>query len=89
MGKKFKMSPKESLAIVQSLYEAGYVSYPRTNSEYLATTQRESINAILAKLKDYGYKVCPKDHKGSIYDDKKIESHSALTPTNKLAKRKT
>lgn len=87
LGKKFKMSPKESLAIVQSLYEAGYVSYPRTNSEYLATTQRESINAILAKLKDYGYKVCPKDHKGSIYDDKKIESHSALTPTNKIAKK--
>lgn len=87
LGKKFKMSPKESLAIVQSLYEAGYVSYPRTNSEYLATTQRESINAILAKLKDYGYKVCPKDLKGSIYNDSKIESHSALTPTNKLAKK--
>ena len=87
LGKKFKMSPKESLAIVQDLYEAGYVSYPRTNSEYLATTQRESINGILAKLKDYGYKVCPKDHKGSIYDDSKIESHSALTPTNKIAKK--
>lgn len=87
LGKKFKMSPKESLAIVQDLYEKGYISYPRTNSEYLATTQRDSINAILEKLKDYGYKVCPKDLKRSIYDDSKIESHSALTPTNKLAKK--
>lgn len=86
LGKKFKMSPKESLAIVQALYEAGYVTYPRTNSEYLATAERSKINAILDKLNTQGYKVCQKDQKKSIYDDSKIESHSALTPTGKLAK---
>lgn len=86
LGKKFKMSPKESLAIVQSLYEAGYVTYPRTNSEYLATAEKGKINAVVEKLNQQGYKVCPKDQKRSIYDDSKIESHSALTPTTKLAK---
>ena len=85
LGKAFKMSPKESLAIVQSLYEAGYVTYPRTNSEYLATAEKGKINAVVEKLAQQGYKVCPKDQKRSIYDDSKIESHSALTPTTKLA----
>lgn len=86
LGKKFKMSPKESLAIVQTLYEAGYVTYPRTNSEYLATAEKGKINTVVEKLKEQGYKVCSKDEKRSIYDDSKIESHSALTPTSKLAK---
>lgn len=85
LGKKFGMSPKQSLAIVQSLYEAGYVTYPRTNSEYLATAERGKINAILSKLAAAGFQVCPKDESASIYNDSKIESHSALTPTSKLA----
>lgn len=88
LGKKFKMSPKESLAIVQRLYEAGYVTYPRTNSEYLATAETSKINPILKKLAEKGYKVCPKDGKKSIYDDSKIESHSALTPTLRLPEQK-
>ena len=33
LGKKYKMPMEESLAIVQKLYEAGYLTYPRTNSE--------------------------------------------------------
>ena len=86
LGKKYKMSPKESLAIVQSLYDSGYVTYPRTNSEYLATAEQDKINSIVAKLKLQGYKVCPQVHKKSIYNDSKIESHSALTPTAKLVK---
>ena len=86
LGKKFKMAPKVSLALVQSLYEKGYVTYPRTNSEYLATAESGKINSILDKLKAQGYAVTSKDGKKSIYDDSKIESHSALTPTIKLAK---
>ena len=86
LGKKYKMTPKQSLAIVQALYDAGYVTYPRTNTEYLATAERGKINTILDKLKAEGYKVVPKDLKKSIYDDSKVESHSALTPTSKLAK---
>ena len=36
LGKKYKMPMEQSLKIVQELYERGYVTYPRTNSEYLA-----------------------------------------------------
>lgn len=85
LGRKYKMSPKESLSIIQELYEAGYVTYPRTNSEYLAVAEQSKINKIISILSDKGFKVQPKDSSKSIYDDSKIESHSALTPTYKLA----
>ncbi len=83
LGKKYKMSMKESLDIVQSLYEKGYLSYPRTNSEYLAEAETSKVKDILALVKNLGYNVEFK-HKKSIFDDSKIESHSALTPTYKI-----
>ena len=83
LGKKYKMSMQESLAIVQGLYEKGYLTYPRTNSEYLATAEKDKIRQILANCKKIGYPVTFKDSK-TIFDDSKIESHSALTPTYKI-----
>ncbi len=83
LGKKYKMSMAESLAIVQSLYERGFVTYPRTNSEYLATAEKDKIRQIIGGVKKLGYPVAFKDKK-TIFDDSKIESHSALTPTYKL-----
>ncbi len=83
LGKKYKMSMAESLEIVQKLYEAGYLTYPRTNSEYLATAEKGKIKSILENCKKIGYPVVFKDKK-TIFDDSKIESHSAITPTYKI-----
>ena len=83
LSKKYKMSMSESLAIVQKLYEEGYLTYPRTNSEYLATAEKDKIKKIINNIKNIGYPVVFKDKK-SIFDDSKIESHSALTPTYKI-----
>ncbi|MBO4978795.1 MAG: topoisomerase C-terminal repeat-containing protein [Clostridia bacterium] len=83
LGKKYKMSMAESLEIVQKLYEAGYLTYPRTNSEYLATAEKDKMKIIIANCKKLGYPVEFKDKK-TIFDDSKIESHSALTPTYKI-----
>lgn len=83
LGKKYKMPMEKSLAAAQSLYEKGYLSYPRTNSEYLASNEKDKIKKILSGVKQLGYPVCFKDKK-SIFDDSKIESHSALTPTYSL-----
>ena len=86
LGKKYKMSMEKSLKIVQELYEKGYVTYPRTNSEYLATAEKDKVKTILASVEKIGYPVKFKDNK-TIFDDKKIESHSALTPTYKIPKK--
>ncbi len=83
LGKKYKMPMEESLSIVQKLYEQGYLTYPRTNSEYLAVAEKDKIKKILENVAKMGYPVVFKDKK-TIFDDSKIESHSALTPTYKI-----
>ena len=87
LGKKYKMPMEKSLAIAQKLYENGYLSYPRTNSEYLATNEKGKFKEILENVKKLGYPVTFKDKK-TIFDDSKIESHSALTPTYKIPSKK-
>ena len=86
LGKKHKMPMEQSLKIVQELYERGYVTYPRTNSEYLATAEKGKVKNILEAVSKIGYPVKFKDGK-TIFDDSKIESHSALTPTHKIPKK--
>lgn len=83
LGKKYKMPMDQSLKVVQALYEKGYVTYPRTNSEYLATAEKDKVKGVLEALAGIGYPVEMKDKK-TIFDDSKIESHSALTPTHKI-----
>ncbi len=83
LGKKYKMPMDKSLDIVQKLYENGYLTYPRTNSEYLAVAEKDKIKKILSNISNIGYPVKFKDKK-TIFDDSKIESHSALTPTYKI-----
>jgi DNA topoisomerase-3 len=77
------MSMAQSLEIVQKLYEEGYLTYPRTDSEYLATAEKGKVKKILDNCAKLGYPVVFKDKK-TIFDDSKIESHSAITPTYKI-----
>ena len=86
LGKKYKMSMEQSLSIVQKLYENGYLTYPRTNSEYLATAEKDKVKQIINSILKLGYDVEFKDKK-TIFDDAKIESHSAITPTYKIPKK--
>ena len=83
LGKKYKMTMETSLATAQKLYERGFISYPRTNSEYLATNEKDKFRTIVTSVKKLGYDVVFKDKK-TIFDDSKIEAHSALTPTYKI-----
>lgn len=83
LGKKYKIPMNKSLEIVQKLYENGYLTYPRTNSEYLAVAEKDKVKKILENIAKIGYPVKFKDKK-TIFDDSKIESHSAITPTYKI-----
>ena len=83
LGEKYKMSMTDSLKIIQKLYEEGYLTYPRTNSEYLATAEKDKMRSIISNVSKLGYPVRFKDSK-AIFDDSKIEAHSALTPTYKI-----
>ncbi len=86
LSKKYKMPMNESLEIAQRLYERGFLTYPRTNSEYLATAEKDKMKQILSGVQRLGYAVKFRDDK-SVFDDSKIEAHSALTPTFKIPKK--
>jgi DNA topoisomerase-3 len=86
LSKKYKMPMNESLEIAQRLYEKGFLTYPRTNSEYLATAEKDKMKKIISGVAALGYAVKFRDDK-SIFDDSKIEAHSALTPTFKIPKK--
>ena len=77
------MNFDHSLKIIQKLYEEGYITYPRTNTEYLAEEEKDRIKNLIDLINQKGYKLEFKDSK-KIFDTSKIESHSALTPTLKL-----
>lgn len=81
MSVDFQYSSAETLAIAQNLYEKGYITYPRTNTEYLATAEKESINEILQKLsKEEGVSLVLRENT-NIFNDSKIEGHTALIIT--------
>lgn len=79
------LTPSDVLSAVQELYEKGYVTYPRTASNYLCKDESGRVDGILEAFRKCGISgITNKIGKKSIYDDSKVESHSALTPTDKL-----
>lgn len=51
---QFKFSPKQTLSIAESLYQAGYISYPRSSSQKLPpNVGYEKILKALGKLSQY------------------------------------
>lgn len=80
MSQKYSFTPDKTLSISQELYENKYISYPRVDSEYLATSEIEKNERLLGRLQKNGLNVILKTN-SRIFDDSKIEEHSALTPT--------
>ncbi|HAT4308286.1 TPA: DNA topoisomerase III [Clostridium perfringens] len=83
LSDRYKISLGDSLKAIQSLYEAGYVTYPRTNSEYLSEDEVGKVRGIINKLNREGYNLKLKESK-AIFNNAMVESHSALIITSKL-----
>lgn len=83
MSKDYKYSSAETLELTQKLYEKGYVTYPRTNTEYLATAEKGSVEALLKQLSARENIPLELRDSKSIFDDSKIEGHTALIITEK------
>jgi DNA topoisomerase-3 len=82
-GKLYKLKAGKTLEVVQKLYERGIVSYPRTDSSYLSTKDRELVEEVLTKLgrKDLIGKIPDR-----IFNDKDVAEagHHAIIPLDKL-----
>lgn len=76
-NKKYGLSAKQTLDIAQSLYEAKYISYPRTDSEYITSDMVESVRQLIGSHADSDMF----DNVEKIANDKKVSDHTALLPT--------
>ncbi|UUA75116.1 DNA topoisomerase [Cellvibrio sp. QJXJ] len=80
----FTLLPDETLAACQSLYEAGYLSYPRVEAEVYETSvlsQAPAILATLASLNDtFNASVLNADLKQyqPVFVDAEIDGHGAI-----------
>ena len=81
LSKENKISFAKSLEIIQKLYEKGFITYPRTNTEYLAEEEKDKVRELIKLYSNYELEF--KDSK-KIFDSSKIESHSAVMPTLKI-----
>ena len=91
-SKMFKISPDETLKVVQELYEKKLVTYPRTDARVLSTAVAKEIHKNLAGLKAigsvkaYAEEILEKGlHKNiaktRYTNDKMITDHYAIIPT--------
>ncbi|MDM5451244.1 DNA topoisomerase III [Peribacillus simplex] len=88
-NKKFGYSAKETLSIMQRLYESHKVlTYPRTDSRFLSTdlvdTLRERLQAVSIKpYAQYASRILRSPIKAnkSFVDDSKVSDHHAIIPT--------
>ena len=91
-AKRFKISPDETLKIVQELYEKKLVTYPRTDARVLSTAVAKEISKNLNGLSKYEMAKpylqdilqfgSHKGHANTRYvNDKQITDHYAIIPT--------
>ncbi|MBD1372637.1 DNA topoisomerase 3 [Hazenella sp. IB182357] len=87
MNRRFKLSPTQILNVVQGLYEKGYVSYPRTDSQYVGKAEANTFPELLARLSasfaipDPPQKVLQNKR---YVNDAKVTDHHAILPTTQL-----
>ena len=91
-SKRFKISPDETLRIVQELYEKKLVTYPRTDARVLSTAVAKEITRNLNGLSKYemaapylqdilGFGSYKNLAKTRYVNDKQITDHYAIIPT--------
>lgn len=91
-SKLFKISPDETLKVVQELYEKKLVTYPRTDARVLSTAVAKEIHKNIGGLKSYeplsfaASEIMEKAafrglEKTRYVNDKQITDHYAIIPT--------
>lgn len=84
---KWGWTAANTLVVLQGLYEAGRVTYPRTDSAHLTDDLVNEVPALLRHLaKSPAYaKVVPKNPviRKSVFDSSKTTDHHAIIPTGK------
>jgi DNA topoisomerase III len=90
-NKRFKLSPKATLDILQKLYQKGNISYPRSDSRFVTSEEAKSFPSILQKfshLSDYEQffplPITSIQDNSRYVNEKKVTDHYAIIPTEQI-----
>jgi DNA topoisomerase III len=88
MNKKYKWGAEHTLNTTQKLYEQKLVTYPRTNSQYIANDaelpellQKHAGDEVVDTILSEGYKMEP-----SFINPSKVTDHEAIILTSKVSR---
>ena len=97
MSKKFGCTATDTLAILQKLYDAKLISYPRTDCRHLREDMRDKLYQALTDVHAHLQATRPTLHLAQqplmpkavadaarAYDDKQVEGHYGLVPTGEV-----
>lgn len=87
-AKKLNWDLKKAESTMQKLYEAKFMSYPRTNTEHLTVAMMGEVEKTVEKIMNIDeYKEYKLDKNSWLefskrhFDDEKVGSHTAIIPT--------
>ena len=88
----FKISAKETLKVVQSLYEAKLLTYPRTDTPYITHNEfaylKQNINDYLSFL-GVDQSATQTNPRKAYVNDSKVQEHHAIILTKKVPSKTT
>ena len=97
MSKKFGLTATDTLAILQKLYDAKLISYPRTDCRHLREDMKDQLYASLVAVHAHLRALRPALHLSQqdlmpkkiavtarAFDDKQVEGHYGLVPTGEV-----
>ena len=97
MSKKFGSTATDTLAILQRLYDAKLISYPRTDCRHLREDMKDKLYAALVDVHAHLKAIRPALHLSQqelmlkqvaaasrAFDDRQVEGHYGLVPTGEV-----
>ena len=88
-AKKLDWTAEKAQKVMQNLYEAKYMSYPRTSTEHLTEEMKPEVKRTIEKIlkmKEYAqYAIEPMaEFTKRHFDNSKVGSHTAVIPTENV-----
>ena len=87
MSKLYKVDATRTKEIVQSLYQKGFMSYPRTDSTLITTNEFEYLVANIERYKQTigkDIETVNLTPRKEFVNDKKVVEHYAIIPTENI-----
>ena len=85
-SRKWGWGAKRTLDEVQKLYEAGLVTYPRTDTGCLTSDLKKDVPKHLSALRKHpdfkSLADIKPEYRSSVFNDKKVEDHHGIIPTD-------